>query len=84
MPQLSIIVPTFNERGNVGRLVRRLEAVLHGLDWEVLFVDDDSPDGTAKRLCEVVRASPRVRCPRRLHGRQPYHRGHDRGEAGDG
>lgn len=66
MPQLSVIVPTFNERGNVDRLVHNLEAALNGLDWEVLFVDDDSPDGTAERVKEVARAKPRVRCLRRL------------------
>ena len=54
-PELSVIVPTFNERENVGELVRRLDAVLHGTAWEVIFVDDDSPDGTAALVRELGR-----------------------------
>src|ERR1700688_4417621 len=43
-PQLSVIVPTFNERDNVTTLFRRLEAALAGTAFEVIFVDDNSPD----------------------------------------
>ena len=43
LPQLSVIVPTFNERDNVTALYRRLEATLAGIPWEVVFVDDNSP-----------------------------------------
>ncbi|MGA8953731.1 MAG: glycosyltransferase, partial [Xanthobacteraceae bacterium] len=46
-PELSVVVPTFNERANIPLLVGRLTQVLTGCDWEVLFVDDNSPDGTA-------------------------------------
>ncbi|MBA2690399.1 MAG: glycosyltransferase, partial [Burkholderiales bacterium] len=45
-PQLSVIVPTFNERDNVTTLYRRLQATFAGIAWEVVFVDDNSPDGT--------------------------------------
>ncbi len=45
-PQLSVVVPTFNERDNVTTLFRRLETALAGVAWEVIFVDDNSPDGT--------------------------------------
>ena len=45
--ELSIVVPTFKERGNVAELVRRLDAALAGIAWEAIFVDDNSPDGTA-------------------------------------
>jgi dolichol-phosphate mannosyltransferase len=45
-PQLSVVVPTFNERDNVTTLFRRLETALAGAAWEVIFVDDNSPDGT--------------------------------------
>ncbi len=48
--ELSIVVPTFNERQTVDELLRRLGAVLAGVDWEVLFVDDDSPDGTSDHV----------------------------------
>jgi dolichol-phosphate mannosyltransferase len=52
---LAIVLPTFNESRNVGPLVDRLEKTLAGVHYEVIFVDDDSPDGTAnivRRLAE--------------------------------
>jgi dolichol-phosphate mannosyltransferase len=49
-PELSVIVPTFNERDNIEPLLMRLEAVLCGIEWEAIFVDDDSPDGTADKI----------------------------------
>jgi dolichol-phosphate mannosyltransferase len=64
--ELSIVVPTYNERENVRLLVRSLEAALEGITWEVIFVDDDSPDGTADLLREIARGEPRVRVIRRL------------------
>ncbi|MGM4988875.1 glycosyltransferase [Tardiphaga sp. 841_E9_N1_2] len=64
--QLSVIVPTFNERGNVATLVQRLDAALVGISWEVIFVDDNSPDGTADAVRELARADSRVRCIRRI------------------
>src|SRR6202051_2307931 len=60
-PQLSVVVPTFNERDNVTVLFRRLEAVLAGIAWEVIFVDDNSPDGTSG----LARQDSRVRGIRR-------------------
>jgi dolichol-phosphate mannosyltransferase len=65
-PELTVIAPTFNERDNVGPLVEKLAAALQGIRWEVIFVDDDSPDGTADRVREVARADSRVRCLQRL------------------
>ncbi|MCL4802636.1 MAG: glycosyltransferase, partial [Burkholderiales bacterium] len=46
-PELSVIVPTYGEHDNVPLLVERLRRTLEGRDWEVIFVDDNSPDGTA-------------------------------------
>src|SRR5882724_6855485 len=46
LPQLSVVVPTFNERDNVTTLLRRLQTALTGVAWEVIFVDDNSPDET--------------------------------------
>ena len=65
-PELTVIAPTFNERENVGPLVEKLAATLQGVRWEVIFVDDDSPDGTADRVREVARLDTRVRCLQRL------------------
>lgn len=66
MIELSVIVPTYNERANVGELVRRLEAALTGVAWEAVFVDDDSADGTADAVRELARSDPRIRCIQRL------------------
>jgi dolichol-phosphate mannosyltransferase len=66
VPQLSVIVPTYQERGNVAELVRRLDAALSGIAWEAVFVDDNSPDGTAGVAKDIARLDPRVRCIRRV------------------
>jgi dolichol-phosphate mannosyltransferase len=65
-PELSIVVPTFNERANVPILVERLTQVLEGREWEVLFVDDNSPDGTAAVARSLGEADRRIRCLRRI------------------
>jgi dolichol-phosphate mannosyltransferase len=65
-PLLSIIVPTLNERDNVQELVRRLHETLKDLDWEVVFVDDDSTDGTPEALGDLSRCDARVRCLLRI------------------
>jgi dolichol-phosphate mannosyltransferase len=65
-PQLSVIVPTFNERDNVTTLFRRLEAALAGTAFEVIFVDDNSPDGTWEVVRALARGDSRVRCIRRI------------------
>jgi dolichol-phosphate mannosyltransferase len=65
-PVLAIVVPTFRERDNVAELVRRLDAALVGIPWEVVFVADDSPDGTAETVRELGRSDPRVRCLHRI------------------
>jgi dolichol-phosphate mannosyltransferase len=66
LPQLSVIVPTFNERGNVATLFRRLETALAGVAFEVVFVDDNSPDRTWQVVRALARQDRRVRCIRRV------------------
>ena len=68
-PRLSVIVPTFNERDNVTTLYGRLEATLVGVAWELIFVDDNSPDGTWQVLRALALGDPRVRCIRRISRR---------------
>ena len=63
---LSVVIPTFNEAANVEPLIERLYNVLEGVNWEVIFVDDDSPDGTAAVLRTLAARYPRVRCLRRV------------------
>lgn len=66
MPELSIVVPTFNEAQNVRTLIARLHGVLGSADWEVVFVDDNSPDGTAELVASLAQTDRHVRCIRRV------------------
>ncbi len=68
-PELSVVVPTYNERANVALLVARLKDALGSTTWEVIFVDDDSPDGTARTVRDMAVTDGRVRCIRRIHRR---------------
>jgi len=63
---LAVVLPTYNERGNIAEAIARVGRVLDGVDWEVIVVDDDSPDGTAALAKEIADANPRVRCIRRV------------------
>jgi dolichol-phosphate mannosyltransferase len=65
-PTLSVIVPCYNERPNVVPMIAKLDAALTGIDWEVIYVDDDSPDGTAAEVRRIALHEPRVRCIRRV------------------
>jgi dolichol-phosphate mannosyltransferase len=64
--ELTVVIPTYNERGNVREVVRRLHECLEGRSWEVLFVDDDSTDGTAEEVRRIAREDGRVRCIHRI------------------
>ena len=64
--ELAIVVPTYKERDNVRPLFQRLEPLLTGIHWEVLYVDDNSPDGTAEAVRELAAEDARVRLIRRI------------------
>jgi len=66
MPAYAIIIPTLNEARNITALIERLENVLHHLDWEAIFVDDASTDGTVEELRSWALRTPRVRFLRRV------------------
>ncbi|MHB8631010.1 MAG: polyprenol monophosphomannose synthase [Candidatus Limnocylindria bacterium] len=61
---LSVVVPTYNEAGSVSGLADRLQAALAGRDWELVIVDDGSPDGTADVAAALAPRIP-VRVVRR-------------------
>jgi dolichol-phosphate mannosyltransferase len=65
-PELTVVVPTLNERDNVPLLVEQLNRVLAGISWEAIFVDDDSPDGTADVVRAVAQRQGNIRCIQRL------------------
>jgi dolichol-phosphate mannosyltransferase len=65
-PELVVIIPTLNERDNVAPLVARLNRVLDGVAWEAIFVDDDSPDGTADAVRAIAAEQTNIRCIQRL------------------
>ena len=65
-PTLSIVVPTLNERANISPLVDALHSALSGVAWEVIFVDDNSRDGTAQEAKNLAARDPHVRCIRRI------------------
>jgi dolichol-phosphate mannosyltransferase len=65
-PELSIVVPCYRERPNVRPMVERVAEALRGIAWEIIFVDDNSPDGTAEVARAIARTDPRVRCIRRI------------------
>lgn len=65
-PALAVVIPTFNEKSNIRPLFGRLDAALQGIDWEAIFVDDDSPDGTAGEVASLAAGCPRVRLLHRI------------------
>jgi dolichol-phosphate mannosyltransferase len=61
-----VVVPCYNERPNVAPLVDKLDSALFGIAWEVVFVDDNSPDDTTAEVRRIAQTDPRVRCMRRV------------------
>ncbi len=64
--EIAVIIPTFNERDNIAPLHSALSSVLSGCNWEAVYVDDNSPDGTAATVQELAQHDSHVRCLLRL------------------
>ena len=64
--ELTVVVPCYNERPNVRPLIGKLHEALAGIAWEVVFVDDDSPDGTTAEVRHAAETDRHVRCIRRI------------------
>ncbi len=67
--ELTIVAPAFNESANLPMLAERLSKALAGIAWQLLVVDDDSPDGTAEAAKALARHDGRIACIRRLKRR---------------
>lgn len=70
MPELTVILPTYNERNNLVPLLASLAAALPGIEYEAVVVDDDSMDGTAAFARSIAQRDQRVRVLQRIgrHG----------------
>lgn len=66
---LSVIAPTYNESDNILPFIERAKEVLGQFDWEIIFVDDNSPDGTAEKVFHLAKTDHRIRSITRLSDR---------------
>jgi dolichol-phosphate mannosyltransferase len=64
--ELAVIIPTFNEIANVEPLLKRLSLALAGIHWEAIFVDDNSPDGTAELVRSIGITDIHIRVVQRI------------------
>jgi dolichol-phosphate mannosyltransferase len=64
--ELSVVIPTYKERQNIAPLLAALQTSLQGINWEVIFVDDHSPDHTADEVRALALSNPRVRILERV------------------
>ena len=69
MTAVSIIVPTYNEAKNLAALYAGVAGALRDISWEIVFVDDNSPDGTADIARDLARQHDNVRCIQRIQER---------------
>jgi dolichol-phosphate mannosyltransferase len=66
-PTLSVVVPTYQESTNIPILFERIKVALKGVPWELIVVDDDSPDGTSNVAFALAAEDRRLRCLRRVN-----------------
>lgn len=64
--ELTIVVPTYNEYDNIMQLVDSLSSALTDISWELIIVDDNSPDGTSTLSRDLAQHNSHVRCIQRL------------------
>ncbi|KRB53082.1 glycosyl transferase [Rhizobium sp. Root708] len=67
--KLSIVAPTYNESDNIAPFIERAKEVLGQFDWEIIFVDDNSPDGTGQKTFDYSLEDRRIRAITRLSDR---------------
>jgi len=64
--EVCVVVPTYNERDNIPELIERTRAAMAGANWEMIIVDDDSPDRTGQEVRLLGQHDPRIRLVRRI------------------
>ena len=65
-PNLSIVIPTFNERENISKILGKLRKTLRNVKYEIIFVDDNSPDGTSDEVKAFMQKSPNIHLIHRI------------------
>lgn len=65
-PKLAVILPTYNEAENIPVIVEKIASALRGIEFEIIVVDDNSPDRTAQVARDLSGSKPYVRCIRRV------------------
>ena len=63
---LSIIIPTYNEKDNISKIIDKLKKALKDIAYEIIFVDDNSPDGTSKEVKIFMKKSSHIRLIHRI------------------
>jgi dolichol-phosphate mannosyltransferase len=64
--ELAVVIPTYNESENIPLLLVALGKALRGIEWEVVFVDDNSPDKTAELIRVLALTNRRIRVLERI------------------
>ena len=59
--ELCVVVPVLNERANVAELIQRIGQALADVEWEIMFVDDGSRDGTPELITQLSADDRRIR-----------------------
>ena len=74
--KVSVVVPTYNEKENIAELLGLIGRHLEGTaDYEVIVVDDDSPDGTADVVAKETERNSRIRLMHKGYCRNNAERG---------
>ena len=63
---LSIVIPTYNERENISIILKKLKKTLKSISYEIIFVDDNSPDGTSREIKNFMKNNSKVNLIHRI------------------